>query len=307
MVDFTSELRNATHPQPDPAKVDIRDRIAAKRAAAKAAALNTAVPTEANAQSAPTDGPIGAAPSTSRAQRFAGAGLTVSTEEAHGGAGLASEAGANAAAANPPVLSRTTAAPLQNATRTDDPTRRSRTAAGVTARPAASPAAAAASTAPRVAGTAVVSALRHAHEQPKLVWADPARPPGSGYSEEEWAAAELANPGCTVMEMLKPQERALVAMPTPDPLPSHMADLLRRSLVIHDLVNSDWAAALASAKIEHHGAFGRFTYLVVRCQREREKNSWLDGATMTLRDTEAPSPTEEQVRAQSRSQRYRAT
>jgi len=306
MVDFYSKLRNATQAPPEPAKVDIRERIAAKRAAAKAAAPNSAVATNADSPPVSSVRANDAAPSTSRAQRFAGAGLTVSTDKAQdeGRAGQASEAGAKVAPAKQPGPSATAAAPLQSAT---EPPRRSHMAGGVSVRPVTSPPAAANSMSARVAGAAAVSAQRHAQAQPELVWEDPARPPGSGYSEEEWAAAELANPGCTVMEMLKPQERALIAMPTPDPLPSRMGDLLRRSLLIHDLVNSEWSA-LASAKIVHHGALGRFTYQVVRCQLEREKNPWLDNSIMTLRDTNAPNASEEgRTPPTSRSQRYRAS
>jgi hypothetical protein len=273
---------------------DIKDRIAARRAAAKATTHTETV-------GGPSNGPPGP---SSRAQRFSAAGQTERDAQDDGVEGQMGQAQA-------PVQPVHSSAPVgsapQGGANSEHTKRRSHLAAGVSARPAVSRTAGdTSSMKERLAEAAAISEQRQPTMKHQLEWFDLARPAGSAYSEEEWTAAELANPGCVVMEMLKPQDRALIAMPTPDPLPSHMADLLRRSLVIHDLVSSEWSA-LASAKIVHHGAFGRFTYQVVRSDRERAKNPWLDNSTMTLSDTSAPDAVEEGRVPTSRAQRYRAS
>ncbi len=127
-------------------------------------------------------------------------------------------------------------------------------------------------------------------------WLDELRPAGSAYSEEEWAAAESANPGCIVMEMLKPGERALMAMPK-----DGIDPLLNRSLVIMEGVDSPWLAnANANASIEHHGDHGIFRYKVVRSQAEIRKCEWVNGSKLVIRDSG-----HEENKRPSRADRYR--
>lgn len=125
-------------------------------------------------------------------------------------------------------------------------------------------------------------------------WLDELRPAGSAYSEEEWAAAEAANPGCIVMEMFKPEERALMAMPK-----DGIDPLLNRSLVIMEGVDSPWLAN-ANASIEHHGDHGIFRYKVVRSQAEIRKCDWVNGSKLVIRDSG-----HEENKRPSRADRYR--
>lgn len=131
---------------------------------------------------------------------------------------------------------------------------------------------------------------------PKLDWDDPARPAGSAYSEEEWAAAEAANPGSIIMEMHKPEDRALMAMPK-----DGLDTLLARSLVIQESVDSPWKAN-ATAKITHHGEFGVFKYVVVRSAAANEKCDWVNGSNLVIKDKGVEEAAERQ---RSRADRFR--
>lgn len=64
-------------------------------------------------------------------------------------------------------------------------------------------------------------------------WDDPKRPAGSAYSLEDWLQAEADNPECTIMEVQKPEDRALIAKSR-----DAMDVILHRSLVIDRRVPS---------------------------------------------------------------------
>lgn len=130
-----------------------------------------------------------------------------------------------------------------------------------------------------------------------IAWEDESRPAGSEHSLEEWAQAEADNPQCVIVELVKLDERALMAIPK-----NGINDmLLHRSLVIDSRVDSPWKAN-STAKIEHHGEFGVSNYLVVRCEEQRRKFPLTDGSLMVLRDEGAA---EKEAKHRSRADRFR--
>ncbi len=145
--------------------------------------------------------------------------------------------------------------------------------------------------------------IRAEPPQDLTAWEDPDRPAGSGYSKEEWDAAEAASPNMIVFEMLKADERALVSKEK-----DANDVVLNRSLLVHELATCEWRSQ-ASAIMEHHGQFGLSRYQVIRSQAERQKFPWADGAKLVIRDKGFEEPTAEQSRANrasSRSERFRA-
>lgn len=133
-------------------------------------------------------------------------------------------------------------------------------------------------------------------------WVDPNRPAGSAYSEEEWAAAEAANPGCVVFEMVKLEERALMSMPR-----DAYDEVFSRSLVIHEKANCPYRYQ-ATISIEHHGEFGVFCYGVIRSSKARERSSWVDGSKLVIKDLKhcpPEPPPDQRPHRSNRAQRYR--
>ncbi len=115
-------------------------------------------------------------------------------------------------------------------------------------------------------------------------WACKSTPAGSVYSEEQWRQAQLDNPDCTIFEMIKPGERALVAVPAMQPT---MASLFTRSLVVDLRARhlAPWVERLASAHLEHASVeYGVVRYAIIRAASERERTAWLDGSVLRTAD-----------------------
>lgn len=298
--------------------MEVKDRVAARRAAAlREKTAGTVAPgTEHGATTAV--GSSAPAPSiTSRAARFKGRGVDEDLEraqfgnedaEADGSAFVArtvasvaqpQERGSDAVVDSLAPSVATSVASVASAGSSEAVARPSR-AQRFSAPPPATPSAV--STRPGVQRSApsAPESSQQISSTPidPQAWDDPNRPAGTGYTEEEWLAAEAAHPGCVVYEILKPAERGLVAMPSvaTDPL-------LKRSLVILEAVDTPWKGN-ATARIEHHGELGVFNYVVVRCEVERQKNIWADGSKMVIRD--GPPQEEQAPKERTRADRYRA-
>jgi hypothetical protein len=140
---------------------------------------------------------------------------------------------------------------------------------------------------------------------PAQAWLHANLPAGSGYTEEEWVAAEAAHPGMVVFEVLKTTERGLVAIPAQTG-GGLIQQMLARSLVIHEKAAPDcpWADH-ASARVEHTGDLGVQKYIVVRSMAAREEDPWLDGSTLKMPVKDAPAPTPRSAPARSRAERFR--
>ncbi len=135
-------------------------------------------------------------------------------------------------------------------------------------------------------------------------WPCETTPAGSAFSDDQWTRTEQDNPDCTVFEMIKPGERALVLVPAMQPT---MASLFRRSLVV-DLRASHlapWASRLASASLEHASvAFGVVRYAIIRAASERERTAWLDGSVLRTADPGADMPPEQGKSSPARTSRF---
>lgn len=295
--------------------MEVKDRVAARRAAAlREKAAGTAAPVSEHLASAAAGGSATAASSTSRAARFKGRGVDEDLERAQFGNEDAESDGSAFVARSVASVARPQEQGSDNVV--DGPassvaTSVASVAASVAgARPSRAQRFSGPSSATTTPGVARPGVQRQPSSGPEgsrpvsstpidpQRWDDPNRPAGTGYPEEEWLAAEAAHPGCVVYEILKPAERGLVAMPSvaTDPL-------LKRSLVILESVDTPWKGN-ATARIEHHGELGVFSYLVVRCEAERQKNSWADGSKMIIRD--GPPQEEQAPIERSRADRYRA-
>ena len=115
-------------------------------------------------------------------------------------------------------------------------------------------------------------------------WACKSTPAGSVYSEEQWRQAQQDNPDCTIFEMIKPGERALVAVPAMQPT---MASLFTRSLVVDLRAKhlAPWVERLANAHLEHASVeYGVVRYAIIRAASERERTAWLDGSVLRTAD-----------------------
>lgn len=261
--------------------MSVKDRIAAKKAAKLPAA-----------PVAPS--PPAAEPKTSRALRFGSAGQVDEVDSDQGAAPVADVA--------PVRLAPATAALPEVVPQVEPQVKQSRVSRF------AQPPAAVRNLEPQSPGPANSAvehrrALRDELPQDANAWKDPDRPAGSEYSNEEWDAAEAASPGMTVFEMLKADERALVAKEQ-----DANDVVLKRSLLVHELADCDWRSH-ASVVMEHYGKFGQSRYQVIRSQTERQKFPWADGSKLVIRDKGFEEPTPEQARANkagSRAERFRA-
>ena len=295
--------------------MEVKDRVAARRAAAlreKAAGV-AALVTE-HLGSTAAGGSASAASSTSRAARFKGRGVDGDLERAQFGNEDAESEGSTFVARSVASVAPPQEQGSDNVVDGPASSVATSVASGAASVAGARPSRAqrfsgpsSATTSPGVARPGVQRQPTSGPEGSRPVsstpidpqhWDDPNRPAGTGYTEEEWLAAEAAHPGCVVYEILKPAERGLVAMPSvaTDPL-------LKRSLVILEAVDTQWKGN-ATARIEHHGELGVFSYLVVRSEAERQKNIWADGSKMIIRD--GPPQEEQAPTERSRADRYRA-
>lgn len=276
--------------------MDVKDRINAKRMAAKsAAAAGVDVASAAQITNAPAPAAAPQAGASSRAARFKAAG-----------------AGTEAIDPDAPRAQTSNASTVEQAPSRDQDAYVASSVAVVAPSPApqrpASRAERFKALAPAVAARRdqamqAQEAVGHrgdelygAQHQAAMPWDDPSRPAGSAYSEEEWAKVEADNPGCIVLEMVKPGERGLVAMPS-----DAIDPWLSRSMVIQDTVESPWKAN-ASARMIHHSEFGAFRYLIVRSENIAKQYDWASGATLVFRSRADEEATDRQP---SRAERFR--
>ena len=123
-------------------------------------------------------------------------------------------------------------------------------------------------------------------------WNCETTPAGSAFTPAQWQEAQDANPQCTVFEMLKLEQRALVAVPGMD---SFSASLFRRSLVVDLRARhlAPWAEQYASAHLEHSSVHcGTSRYAIIRAASERAGASYLDGSVLRTAEPGA-KPVEE--------------
>ncbi|HWS26401.1 MAG TPA: hypothetical protein VN259_07460 [Xanthomonadales bacterium] len=136
------------------------------------------------------------------------------------------------------------------------------------------------------------------------VWPCETTPAGSAFSDDQWTQTEQDTPDCTIFEIIKPCERALVLVPSMQPA---VADLFRRSLVV-DLRAKHlvpWAEQYANAHLEHAGVeFGIVRYAIIRSASERERSPWLDGSVLRTADPGADMPSERVRASEPRTRRF---
>lgn len=116
---------------------------------------------------------------------------------------------------------------------------------------------------------------------PQIQWGDPNRPAGSAYGEDEWIAAEEEG-AQVVFEMVKPDERCLIAIPR-SAMNGVEALLYTRSLVVSEdveFVSQLPAHAQIVWRAPELGSREVMSYRVVRAEAEIQKNSWLQGSVL---------------------------
>lgn len=282
--------------------MSIKDRIAAKKAAMDAAAQSSG-PKVSDTAGAPAHT---SSPRSERGRRFSSAGVVDDVEPERDADPVAVETRRPAAASVP--VQEVQAAPAT----TPIPVSPPQPPASRAARFAATRSAAPSSNVRPMRSTAASpdfdgpGPMDEREEPPafeNLEWTDTATPAGSGYSPQEWAAVELANPGHTVFEVLKAEDRGLVTKER-----DANDVVLHRSLLVHARASSQWLGH-ATASMEHHGEFGVQRYRIIRSQDEREKAPWADGSKLVIKDANAPQRPAEGAHSQqtspSRRERFR--
>lgn len=135
-------------------------------------------------------------------------------------------------------------------------------------------------------------------------WPSQTTPPGSMYTDEQWQQAQQANPDCTVFEMIKSGEHALLAVPGLDP---ELATLYSHSLVV-DLRAKHlvpWAEQYANAHLEHTSVeHGQVRYAIIRSACARNDTAYLNGSVVRIVDPGATAPARPSA---TRMNRYTAT
>lgn len=116
---------------------------------------------------------------------------------------------------------------------------------------------------------------------PTAAWNDPNRPEGSGFTEEEWLAAEDGGRN-VVFEVVKPAERGLVAIERSNVDPVHEL-LLERSLLVpsrHALARGLPCDARVIHRDESINPDGPIEFNLVRTHRARSETGHYNGSIL---------------------------